>query len=124
MNAGSHSVLLVDDNPDQVDLAAELLRLKGFFVSTAQNGIEALSALKAKRFSCLVTDLFMPEMDGVELISHVRRYDPAIKVIAVSGRSLGRTDYLRAATLIGAHVNLVKPVEPDRLIEALHSLCG
>ena len=59
---------------------------------------------------CLVTDLFMPEMDGVELIAEMRQRHPMTRVIAISGRTLGNTYYLYTAALIGADVDVEKPV--------------
>jgi two-component system chemotaxis response regulator CheY len=118
------AILIVEDNADQRALTEMILGDEGYTVWSAANGAEALRLLAASPIDCIVTDLFMPEMDGVELIAEARSLYPSTKVIAVSGRELGRTNYLDAAAMIGADVTLKKPVSPEDLVAALRRLLG
>ena len=81
----SHRILLVDDDP----AIAELLRIHfeadGFDVEVADNGKAAMALLNSRPFDLIITDLFMPDMDGLELIKELPRKHSAIKIIAVSG---------------------------------------
>jgi CheY-like chemotaxis protein len=120
MRKAAGAILLVDDNADQLAMATLLLKMEGYTVLSAKNGVEALRILSASAIDCLVTDLFMPEMDGVELIAEMRKRHPMTRVIAISGRTLGRTDYLDTAALIGADATLKKPVSTDDLIATLN----
>jgi CheY-like chemotaxis protein len=118
-SAKKPSVLLVDDNRDQLAMTAMLLKLEGIDVRTAPDGPEALRLLSLESADCVVTDLYMPQMDGVELIAEVRTRYPDTKVIAVSGKTFEGRDYLHVATRVGAHAVLRKPVDPLALLDAI-----
>lgn len=81
------SILVVEDDQSLCRLLARLLRLEGYAVCTARNGIEAMETLHQHSVSLIVTDLCMPGMDGGELIHQLERYRPWIPVIVVSGES-------------------------------------
>jgi DNA-binding NtrC family response regulator len=99
----------VDDEAGVRDVVRSMLESEGNAVSVAQNGREALIALKAEEFQVVITDLVMPEQEGIETIKIVRRDYPSIKVIAMSGAFGG--DYLRIAGYLGAHGTLAKPLQ-------------
>ena len=86
-------------------------------VLTAAHGQEALGYLNGHRVDAIVTDLFMPEMDGIEVIAAVRRQFPDVRVIAISGRP--GVDYLTIARELGVTHTLRKPFEFDELLGAL-----
>ncbi len=114
-------ILLVDDN----DLVREVLRAMldagGFHVQEAQDGAHALRALKNEPFDAIVTDLVMPDCDGIELLRNVRRSFPGIRVLAMSGASAA-TLYLEAARVLGANGILPKPITQDALLGAINGL--
>ena len=68
----------------------------------------------------VITDLIMPEQEGMETISRIKRDFPNIKIIAISGALGGR--YLRVAELLGAHAVLNKPLDPEQLLQTVQSV--
>ncbi|RPJ78549.1 MAG: response regulator [Alphaproteobacteria bacterium] len=71
-NSNYHTVLLVDDDKDIIELFKENLEGLSFDVHTAHNGIEALEFLEKNKVDCIVTDISMPEMNGLEFIEHLQ----------------------------------------------------
>jgi len=112
-------VLVIEDNADLRDYLRQALKLEGHEVLSARNGKEALSMLDGKAFDAVVTDLFMPEMDGIETIAALRRRLPDARVIAISGRP--GVDYLTVARELGVKHTLRKPFEIEELLQALNS---
>ncbi len=107
-------VLVVDDDPGVRDVIRSMLESSGYSVLLAANGKEALRLLRTLRADLILTDLVMPEQEGIETIKTLRREYPEIKVIAMSGAFGG--DYLRIAAYLGAHATLAKPIQMDRLL--------
>src|SRR5688572_6095826 len=117
-------VLVVDDNADMRLTTKLLLEAEGYVVEVAANGAEALRIQRERPSHILLTDLFMPEVDGLETLQRFRAAYPAMPVIVVSGgSSVGRqqADHLSVARELGA-VTLRKPVEPSLLIEAIRTI--
>ncbi|GBD01392.1 Sensor kinase CckA [bacterium HR18] len=114
-------VLLVDDEPFVLEAAREALEQLGYRVFTATNGHEAVRCLEvhAGEIQVMVTDLVMPEMDGLGLIRLVRERWPALPVIASSGLHGGRAE---AARQIGARAFLHKPYTVEKLGALLHEV--
>lgn len=113
-------ILLVEDN----GLLRESLKLAldqaGHAVATAQNGAVALSMLGSSTFEVIVTDVLMPETDGLEMIMRVRKASQDVKIIAMSGG--GRTknlDVLNFASAFGADMIISKPFTPKQLVDAI-----
>jgi len=96
------------------------LEPEGYVVLTARNGHDALSYLNGHGVDVVLTDLFMPEMDGIEVISEVRKRSPQVRIIAMSGRP-GVVDYLTVARELGVERTLRKPFEIDDLLAALRA---
>jgi CheY-like chemotaxis protein len=98
----------------------ELLQLAGYEVQVASDGREALALQRAHPAQVLLTDLFMPEQDGLETIQAFRAQYPGVRVIAMSGgHSRLRGDYLSVAEVIGADTVLRKPFPAQALLDAL-----
>ncbi len=108
-------VIVVDDDPGVRDVVRSMLESSGYKVLLAENGKEALRLLKSEHADLILTDLVMPEQEGIETIKALRRQYPKIKVIAMSGAFGG--DYLRIAAYLGAHATLAKPIQMDRLLK-------
>ncbi len=102
-------ILVVDDDAGVRDVVRSMLEAEGYSVTVAQNGREAIIALKSQSFRVMITDLVMPEQEGIETIKVVLRDYPSVKVIAMSGAFGG--DYLRIAGYLGAHGTLAKPLQ-------------
>jgi CheY-like chemotaxis protein len=96
-----------------------MLESAGYEVSLAPNGRDAVSMLRTEQFSVILTDLVMPEQEGIETIKLIRRDYPDLKIIAMSGAFGG--DYLRIAEYLGANRTLPKPINMETLISALET---
>ena len=112
-------VLVIEDNADLRDYLRLALRSEGFEVLTARNGKEALGLIDGQGLDAVVTDLFMPEMDGIETIAALRRKLPDVKVVAISGRP--GVDYLTVTRELGVQHTLRKPFGISELVKALQS---
>ncbi len=115
------SILVVDDEPDVRELVKDILESGGYRVLTAANGREALACLGRSDVDLLITDLVMPEQEGIDTIRILRQQKPGLKILAISG-SFG--PYLEVARMLGAQGALRKPFCVDSLIEKVESLLG
>lgn len=117
-------VLIVDDEEQVLDMLGQMLSREGFEVSRARNGKEAIEIVRKQQPHLIVTDLLMPEMEGIELIRQLRKSAPAIKIIAISGgsRFIDAYDQLRVARLLGADFCFSKPIERREFVDAVRQL--
>lgn len=113
MTNPKETILFVDDEESILDIASEYFGDKGYYVVTANNGIEAVEKLKINNIDCCFTDINMPEMDGLELAEHIREVDNTIPVVVMTGYpSLDNT----IRTLKNGVVDfLIKPVNLDQM---------
>lgn len=104
-------ILVVDDEPAVRSVVEQALIRFGHEVTTAVDGFDALKKLSLGRFELVVSDMVMPEMDGVKLIGHIRERYPNMKIIAISGGGANHTpqDCLGLAVKAGALRTLMKP---------------
>lgn len=116
----SATIVVADDEPSVRKLVRGILAGAGYQVIEAANGKEVLSLIESKVIDLLVTDLAMPELDGIETIAVLRQSRPKLKIIAMSGRFVG--PLLQAAEHLGAHVSLAKPVQAEELLAAVRRL--
>jgi CheY-like chemotaxis protein len=114
---------MVDDNSELRDLLENALTKMGYVVTSAANGAEAFRAISANRFDVVITDMLMPERDGIEVIGEIRRTQPDARIIAMSGGGRGSRDhYLQTAKGLGAHATLGKPFSMSELTAVLQSV--
>jgi PAS domain S-box-containing protein len=113
-------VLVVDDDEPIRRLLKEILESAGYEVETACNGKEARERLARQPFELVITDLIMPEVEGIEFIGGMRRELPQLKVIATSGGACN--DLLAAAQILGAHATLPKPLTPEGVLQCVRKL--
>jgi CheY-like chemotaxis protein len=114
------SVLLVDDAPELRRTIERLLANAGHEVTSAANGTAALRALEGGTFDVIVTDIVMPDMEGLELIRKVRKTYASLPIIAMSGGGrAGAEDYLALASSFGAAKTLEKPFPTETLTAAI-----
>ncbi len=92
-----------------------------YAVEEAEDGRAALNELAKGPFSVVITDLVMPDIEGIELLREIRRLYPSTKTIAMSG-ALQNAVYLTVASRIGAHATLAKPFDVDTLRAVLRQL--
>lgn len=107
------NILVVDDEAPVRNLLSDVLEKEGYSVFTAENGTEASTIYGSNDIDLIITDLVMPEKGGIDLIMELKKKDPNIKVIAISGGGgiTGRFDYLPIAKLVGATEIIAKPFQ-------------
>lgn len=117
------SILVVDDDTQVLDVMSEMLRLEGHYVVVAENGQQAVNRIRDVVFDLVITDLIMPDKEGLETIADIRRNHQDLPIIAISGGGrVGPTDYLETARFIGANATLAKPFGRQELITTVSDL--
>ena len=117
------TILIADDDPIVREVAGEMLRSTGHAAVMAEDGLQVLDLLKALPIDLLVTDMLMPNMDGIEVIMEARRVHPSLKILAVSGGgTVGADHLLRTARLLGADATQQKPLRLETFIETIDDL--
>jgi CheY-like chemotaxis protein len=117
------SILVVDDEPGIRELLCLMLEAAGHTVVAAEDGVQAPKVLASQPIQVVITDLLMPERDGLEFITEIRKKFPAIKIIAMSGGGhIARDSYLRIAKNFGAHVLLEKPFSQSGVLGAIETV--
>ncbi len=116
-------ILIVDDDPHVRQMLERVLRKAGHDVETAENGQEALQVHRERPADMIVTDIIMPEKEGLETITELRKSFPAVRIIAISGGGrIGPAQYLKMAEILGADRTFSKPFNPSELIAAVEEL--
>ena len=116
-------IILVEDDADQRLALGLALKAAGYSLREVANGVEALDLQHERPAQFLITDLFMPETDGLELLQAFHRGFPETKIVVVSGGGKrAKGDYLASAKLIGADATFEKPVEIEALLDTLRAL--
>ena len=119
--SGGPRVLVVEDDRDLCDLLRRMLQRGGFVTAGANNGREALHHLMSEPTDLVITDIVMPEMDGVELMRVLQKDMPNLPVIALSGVE-DVMEYRRIAAHLGARAVLQKPVSQADLTRAVNDV--
>ncbi len=118
-------VLVVDDQPDFRRATIRLLERAGHTVTEAADGAEGLRQIAAHPTDLVVTDLFMPDMDGLEFMRELARRRPGTRVIAVSGGgAMDAASILEVASALGAVRTLAKPVDPTAFLALVQEVLG
>jgi diguanylate cyclase (GGDEF)-like protein len=117
------NILVVDDNPDKLQLIEAALSLAGYQVSTAIDGIEALAAIESYQPDLVITDVMMPRMNGYELAQRIRA-NPVTKFIPVIMQTAAgrRSEDLRRANEVGALGYITDPTDIDLLLARTRTL--
>lgn len=116
-------ILVVEDDFLYRELIYRTLLKEGYDVTLAGEGEEALKSIGSKKFDIMVTDILMPNKEGLELIHEVRQAREDIKIIAISASGyVGRSSYLQMAEAFGANDSLKKPFTPVQLVEKIAAL--
>jgi len=113
-------VLIVDDDKQIRDQLRSSFEEVGYLVLDAANGRQAMTQIDRHPVKLVITDLVMPEKDGVETIRELRRSYPSVKIIAISGASEGT--YLKVARKLGADVVLPKPLVQKQVMQMAETL--
>lgn len=116
-------ILVIDDEEPIRTLLRNVLEAEGYSVCMAQNGQQALRLFDKYHADLIITDVFMPEWDGLEVIAKMRLRRPELPVIAISGGGrMDKRDVLHIAQALGAACVMPKPIELDDLIAAIRGL--
>ena len=116
-------ILIIDDDAQLLAMLRQTLEREGYEVMEASNGKEGLRQYRENPTDLIITDLIMPEKEGIEIIVELRRDFPDVKIIAISGG--GRVDpgqYLSIAKSFGVQYTFAKPVERKKLLNAVREL--
>jgi CheY-like chemotaxis protein len=116
-------ILLADDDLDFQAMVRKVLQGVGQEVTTADTGAAAFEKSLARAFDLVITDISMPDGDGMEVIQAIRKRNPGAKFIAMSGGGLfPANQYLDAAKRLGASQTLTKPVSIGELLARVDSV--
>jgi YesN/AraC family two-component response regulator len=116
-------ILIIDDDFHVRDMMERLLRKAGYDAQLAENGVEAMKMHRENPMDLVITDIIMPEKEGMEVITEFRREYPSVKLIAISGGGrIGPANYLKMAKLLGAERTFAKPVDTSQLLSAIEEL--
>ena len=112
------SILIIDDDEQTRVLLRRVLEEAGYLVSEAPNGQEGLRQFRQTPTALVITDLLMPDMDGLEVTMALHRESPTLKIIAITGGS-GKRDFLEVAKHLGAHRTMKKPISIVELLQTV-----
>jgi two-component system chemotaxis response regulator CheY len=120
------TVLIVDDEEDICDLLEQWLKPMGHTVLTARNGSAALKLIASCTVQLVVTDILMPEGDGLTVINGVRKTQPNARVLAISGggRYMDSREYLKIAQGFGADAAIMKPFNREQFLQGMGRALG
>ncbi|RXK82273.1 response regulator [Chlorobaculum sp. 24CR] len=117
-------ILVIEDEEDIRQMICDILEEDGYSTFQASNGIEGLLLLrKTPDIRIVITDLLMPEKEGIALISEIRKDFPWIRIVAISGGGICIPEnYLNRAKAVGADATLCKPFESCELLSIIDEL--
>jgi DNA-binding response OmpR family regulator len=118
-------VLIVEDDPGMNEYIGDILKQKGFQVSSAFNGFSGLDAVRSSPPNVVILDIFMPEKDGLEMLVELRRFAARLPVLVISGKQhLLSGCSMSLAKQLGASDVLSKPFTPKALIDLVTALAN
>ena len=116
-------ILIIDDEQQIRSMLRLMLERDGYEVVEASDGIEGISAYRQKPADLIITDLIMPNKDGIGMIIELQKEFPDVKIIAMSGGGLNKPDgYLKGAKKLGAACTLTKPIDREKLLRAVKNV--
>jgi DNA-binding NtrC family response regulator len=122
---GMSKILVIDDDPAVRQAIGRILDRKGHQVVTAGDGRYGLTLFASEQPDLVITDIIMPEREGLETILAIHKICPGVKVIAISGGGrVGNVDFLTLAAKLGAHEIIAKPFDPAELTASVSRCLG
>ena len=118
-------ILVIDDDDQFRGMLRQTLEHAGYEVMDASNGKEGIRVFRENPADLVITDIIMPEKEGIETIRELKREFPDVKIIAISGGGrIGPVSYLKMAKGLGAQRTLTKPLEREELLRVVRELIG
>jgi len=113
-------ILIIDDEPQIRSMLRLMLERVGYEVAEAPDGIEGIRRYRENPADLIITDLIMPNKDGIGMIIDLKKEFPKVKIIAMSGGGVNRPEgYLDGAKKLGAARTLTKPIDRDEMLKAV-----
>jgi two-component system, chemotaxis family, chemotaxis protein CheY len=113
-------ILVIEDNPIVRNTLMRILQSAGYGVITAKDGLHGVDMFRKEQPDLVITDIIMPQQEGIGTIREILAECPGTKIIAISGGGrIGNTDFLQIARKMGAVDALQKPFEPDDLLSRI-----
>jgi two-component system, NtrC family, sensor kinase len=111
-------ILLVDDEVEFASALAERLQMRNYEVRTASNGLEAMALFHESPPDVVLLDLRIPGMDGLEILSNIKKFDPSIEVLMLTGH--GDRESVQKGMQTGALEYIMKPIDIDELTSKIN----
>jgi YesN/AraC family two-component response regulator len=116
-------ILIIDDEPQIRSMLKLMLERDGYEVAEAPDGIEGIRIYRRNPADLIITDLIMPNKDGIGMIIDLKKEFPNVKIIAMSGGGLNKPEgYLKGAKKLGAACTLTKPIDRDEMLRAIKNV--
>ena len=113
-------ILLIDDESQIRSMLRLMLERVGYDVIEAADGMEGIKQYRDNPADLIITDLIMPNKDGIGMIIDLKKEFPNVKIIAMSGGGLNKPEgYLKGAKKLGAACTLTKPIDRDEMLRAI-----
>jgi CheY-like chemotaxis protein len=117
------TILVIDDDTAVRRVLVRSLAAEGHEVLEAENGSSGLARFRERAPALVITDIVMPQTEGIETIREIRRAAPQVKILAISGSSFPSSGhYLDVAKKLGADATLMKPIRPAELRDVVAAL--
>lgn len=118
-------ILVIDDDEQMLLFIQTMLERAGYEAMTARNGLEGMKICRNHPVDLVITDIIMPDMEGLEIIMELKKEFSSVKIIAVSGGARNKPfDYLCMAAKLGANYTFTKPFDRKELLMAVKKLVG
>jgi YesN/AraC family two-component response regulator len=116
-------ILIIDDEPQIRSMLKLMLERDGHEVVEAPDGIEGIRVYRQNPADLIITDLIMPNKDGIGMIIDLKKEFPEVKIIAMSGGGLNKPDgYLKGAKKLGASCTLTKPIDREEILRVVAAI--
>ena len=116
-------ILIIDDEPQIRSMLTLMLAREGYEIVEASDGVAGIKIYRQNPADLIITDLIMPNKDGIGMIIDLKKEFPDVKIIAMSGGGLNKPDgYLKGAKKLGAACTLTKPIDREEMLAAVREI--